>query len=321
MYATLSNYITFDEKEHFSELNELIIQDERFSHFINKPTSSNSIKMYTLFSIDKMPHVSIIMPIYNQEQIIANHINSIFKYTKGHAYELLLILDSCSDASEEKVRTFLSTYNLEKTECVSVRMFVSKIPLFETSCDNLGLYYARGSYAIEIQADMEMTESGYNMTLLKPFSHDDSIIGISGRCCHSFVTEEGIGKLGKLIEQPLSKEIRRDVYYIGETCNRGPLALDLNKVKELGYLDEVNFFLDNSEHDLFARAFYHKKYICGYAPMEMKTSLENGSTRKTRDPLNQEIYNQKKNIESKQNGFLFWYKKNHSPLPIRMVEY
>ena len=39
-----------------------------------------------------------------------------------------------------------------------------------------------------------MTEKGYNMRLLKPFLLDDNIIGISGRCCHDFSCNRGVGK-------------------------------------------------------------------------------------------------------------------------------
>ena len=45
-------------------------------------------------------------------------------------------------------------------------------------------------------------------------------------------------------------------------------------------MDEENYFLDNSDHDLMARAFLEKKYICGYVPIDFNAPLCDGSTRK-----------------------------------------
>jgi hypothetical protein len=129
---------------------------------------------------------------------------------------------------------------------------------------------------------------------------NEHIIGISGRCCHSFDETNGIGKLGLDITKQLLPNIDQNAYYIGETCNRGPLLLHNSKLKELGYLDEVNYFLDNSDHDLFARAYFLKNWICGYVPIEFCSPLENGSTRKPRDYNNEKYYRIKK--ESTQNG-------------------
>ena len=79
----------------------------------------------------------------------------------------------------------------------------------------------------------------------------------------------------------------RNTFYTYETCNRGPLLLDRQKVKELGYLDAEHFFQDNSEHDLMARAYLTKGYICGYVPLDFSSPLAQGSTRKKRDAKNE----------------------------------
>ena len=68
-------------------------------------------------------------------------------------------------------------------------------------------------------------------------------------------------------------------FYTFESCNRGPLLLDKEKVEKLGYLDENNYFLDNSEHDLMLRAYLKYKYICGYIPINFNSPLKDGSTR------------------------------------------
>ena len=291
--------------------------------FINNPNFNSDIKIILNKNNQNNknnvnPLFSIVMPIHNQEYIINKNILSILNNTSEKSYELILILDSCSDNSEINLLTLLQNNVIfEKyTLLTKILILKSEIPLFETSADNLGFYCSQGEYILEIQSDMEMTDYGYNMKLVKPFLNNDRIIGISGRCCHNFQCTNGIGKLGVDVLKKISDLSNIDInsYYIGETCNRGPLLINHNKLKELGYLDEVNYFLDNSDHDLFARAFLQKKWICGYVPIDFISLLENGTTRKQRNELNQKMYNIKKQLtKNGENGFL---KKNmHNILP------
>lgn len=325
-FVKINKYSSFKNKtnkEQYSDTHKNV--EDRFNYFINKPEPHSEykpIRTYLMYNTNTIPDISIIMPIYNQQDIIKKNATSIFEYTTG-SYEVIFIIDSCSDNTENMLRTTITELPKELYNgCTSIVIHVSDTPLFETSCDNIGLYCAKGTYAIEIQADMEMVEHGYNEKLIKPFFHNKDIIGISGRCSHGLKNDEGIGKLGLLVEQPLSELINKNAYYIGETCNRGPLALDILKVRELGYFDEVNFFLDDSDHDLFARAYHQKKWLCGYVPIEVKVSLANGSTRKGRDPLNQRIYESKKQVATKKNGFLYSYVDSLSThRPIQMISY
>jgi glycosyltransferase involved in cell wall biosynthesis len=281
--------------------------NKRYSsnNFINSPKNRSSIKVLRNIKYnDELPYFSIIMPIYNQELIVVKHIQSIIDNTTEKNYEIILILDSCSDNTEANL---LNWVNSEKPSILTKLLILkSEDPLFETAADNLGFLCGRGKYLLEIQADMEMTERGYNMKLLKPFLQNTLLIGISGRCCHDYACTIGIGKLGHLIEKNLSdlQYIDRESFYVGETCNRGPLLLDNEKLKELGYLDEENYFLDNSDHDLFARAYYEKGYICGYVPIDFISLLKNGSTRLKRDDKNEQAYQNLKRTKTGINGFL-----------------
>ena len=86
--------------------------------------------------------------------------------------------------------------------------------------------------------------------------------------------------MGTKVETPVALiGVSRDSFYVYETCNRGPLLIDRQKLMELGYLDEESYFLDNSDHDLMARAYLEKGYICGYMPIDFESPLRHGSTR------------------------------------------
>jgi glycosyltransferase involved in cell wall biosynthesis len=281
---------------------EAINEKLRFEKYYKQPLAGNptplsgAIEPKCLFynSVSSAPpEFSIVMPIYNQSKIIVRNLESITAHTKG-SYEMILIIDSCSDDSEAKVCIWASKQTLNTDSFSALTVIKSETPLFECSADNIGFTLAQGRYLLEIQADMTMTEPGYNLLLRRPFEVLHNVIGVSGRCCHGIMNKTGIGRLGSSIEKQYDPSFSNKIFYVNETCNRGPLLLDTEKVKSLGYLDEANFYLDNSDHDLFTRAWVQNKWICGYVPIHFDSPIEEGSTRKPRDPLNSKFLTMRK---------------------------
>ena len=259
--------------------------------------------IYEKLYSDTLPVYSVVMPIFNQEQIIFDNLKAI-DTTIASSYEMILILDCCSDASKESV---LRWAHIEHPSTLTrICIFETPIPWFEASCDNLGCKQAKGTYILEIQADMRMTQPGFNEVLTKPFLTIPNILGVSGRCTHNFLETNGVGRLGETIEKPLDRSLYSDsIFYINETCNRGPLLLDRKKLQALDYFDDTNFPLDYSDHDLFARAWYYKQWVCGYIPIEFDAPLAHGSVRKPRDPLNTRVL--KERLAQSNGGFLEKY--------------
>jgi len=299
------------------------IANERYSAgvFINKPADGPSIEVVLNKTfIDKMPLVSVVIPIYNQEAIIERNLRSVLETIIVTPYEMILIVDSCSDKTEEKVLGIFNGDGLPEL-LTNVVIMRSAAPLFETSADNLGFLCSRGEYILEIQADMQMTERGFNMALLRPFLKvKEPLIAVSGRCCHGLTYNGGVGKTGGSVDSPLDPQINRNFIYISETCNRGPIILRRKMVEELGYLDEVNYFLDYSEHDLFTRARVLKSWFCGYAPMDFISPCGDGSTRKPRDPVNEAVFIKKSAVYNRREGFMYkWKATSPAPFPIHAI--
>ena len=197
-----------------------------------------------------------------------------------------------------------------KTNDIQMRIVKSTIPLFETSADNIGFRMSRGKYCLEIQADMEMTEKGFNNILKRGFQYKN-VIGVSGRCCHMLNEKKIIGRGGSDITKPYDRSLKQDILYVNETVNRGPLLLDREKLIEMNYLDEENFYQENSDHDLFTRAWVEKGWICGYIPIDFDAPIENGSTRKPRDSINNYYLQEKR--KKCIGGFLKKYRMNYKP--------
>lgn len=223
---------------------------------------------------------SVVTPVYNQESIIVENLQSIINHTSGN-FEIIMILDFCFDKTEQNIMNYLSNYANKVDNFIQITIFKNEEkPLFETKCDNIGFKYSSGKYCLEIQADMKMIESGYNLQLTKPFNAFNNVIAVSGRCAHNLFTEGGIGKLGCYIEKPISKlDVRKDKFYVYDTCNRGPLLIDKTKLEKLNFLNEDEYFLDDSDHDLMARAYIEYGYICGYVAIDFHAPLCLGSTR------------------------------------------
>ena len=255
---------------------------------------------------DQIPVFSVVMPIHNQEKIIQRVLSSVADMTLGY-YELILILDGCTDGTRERVLEWVNLLNVPNY-LVRIHILENPTGIFETSCDNQGFVLSRGEYIVELQADMVILTFGYNILLTSPLVQYRDLIAISGRCCHGINNTPGgihAGKLGESVSRTHLLLQDFDSFgkvFLSHTVNRGPLVLRRSMLEELGFLDEAHYVLGDDEHDLFARAWVQKQWRCGFVPVEVYSPLEWGSTRKERLPGVQAYLEQRqKNMEQ---GFL-----------------
>ena len=232
---------------------------------------------------------TIVIPVFNQQKIIIKNINSIISNTLGD-YEIIIINDYSNDKTLELLKNFFLNFEPIYSNFKRIRIIDTYWPLFETKCDNIGFKLSKAKFVLEIQADMQMLTKGYDQILSKPFNKIENVIAVSGRCAHFFDYKnqsDGTGKLGVNIEKSIKElNVKSNNFYIFDTCNRGPLLIDNYKLRQMNYLDERNYFLDNSEHDLMMRARLSKNYICGYFPIDFYAPLKDGSTRNRKIKLN-----------------------------------
>ncbi len=277
---------------------------------LEKFHSSPRVRYLKSFSSEECEY-SIITPVYNQRKIPRRNIENYLQNTSS-SFEIIVIMDACDDGSVGEILSFFESFSPPEN-LTRVVIIENEFPLFETCCDNIGFRLGNGKYFIEIQIDINILEKGYNLKMKECFSLFPDLIGVSGRGGHSFYSEKEncIGKLGDDMFRPLSDKIKRDTLYICESVIRGPLMLDASKIREMGYLDEANFFLGNDDHDLFARAYSQKKWRCGYLPIEFESPSEDGSTRKKRNELNQTIFKLRKARGG--GGWLAYFKTIYEP--------
>jgi glycosyltransferase involved in cell wall biosynthesis len=261
---------------------------------------------------DSTPTYSIVMPVHNQSEIICKVLDRVIEYTLG-SFEIMIILDGCTDATKANLLQFMQQLNPPST-LVALVIIENIDGIFETSCDNQGFVSARGEFIVEIQADMLILTFGYNVILSAALRTHTDLIAVSGRCCHTLGGPEvGKGKLGEMVQSPhkvLSNFEGFNKIYLSHTVNRGPLVIRRTMLEELGFLDEKHYVLGNDEHDLFARAWYYKMLRTGFIPIEVFSPLVWGSTRRPRlSSEEQYLRNRQKN---QTDGFLF---KNNIKFP------
>jgi hypothetical protein len=226
---------------------------------------------------------SLVLPVHNQGEILYDVLMKIFIHTQG-LYDLFLILDGCTDTSRAEALRALTTHRPTGLCQVTVVSLASGI--FETSCDNLGFVNARAPYIVEIQADMQIQTTGYNVLLTVPLVVCPDLIAVSGRSCHTFRPPYvGEGKLGDKAEDPHNFPFDKyNQIFLSQTVNRGPLVFRREMVEALGYLNEQQFVLEDDEHDLFYRAWTQKGWRTAFFPIEVYSPLAWGTTRKPRPP-------------------------------------
>jgi glycosyltransferase involved in cell wall biosynthesis len=203
---------------------------------------------------------SIILTIHNKDFLVKESLERIKKFTKG-SYETIIVLDGCSDNSESIVKEFITNNKKMKIKLEYAD------DVFEVKANNIGLKLAENKYGIIIQDDMLMNEDGWNFRLTKPFRSYNDVFAVSSNCSHNWVFNSNSIHLG--MEENLDNcwcdivnhvdhagkvwGLPRDVFAVRQSVNRGPLAIDLDDLEKLNYLDEEFAPLDMDDHDLCFR--------------------------------------------------------------------
>jgi hypothetical protein len=263
--------------------------------------------------------VAFVVPVHNQEAIIAANLESI-SASATLPFELVIVADTCSDLSVANILSWINKRNINLL-LVRIILVESETSLFETISDSVGIEISTAPFVIEVQADMHVTHIGFDSLMCGILDENPNIFLLSGRGTHPFdrlvyhrvhsrlvrifdwfrlrtVARKGYfseslldwklrgvaGRLGHLIEFPVLFSRSTCRVFIGQTIMRGPLAFRRELYNRTGGLDTRNFFLGNDDHDLAMRALDLHGLNSGYVSVSFDSPLENGSTRGERSP-------------------------------------
>lgn len=232
---------------------------------------------------------SIILTVNNKAWLIDQVIEAIYNNTVD-PFELIVVLDGCTDNSEEVVTKHLRSNG---------KIFYTP-DVYETIANNVGLKNATGEYVIIVQDDMIVNEVGWDQRLRKPILTFPDIFAVTARTAHSWainyassmINDRTPAETRPLWECPEGQDIiipidlanrenmDRQTFAIRQSVNRGPLMIKHDDLRSLNYLDEVFAPFEMDDHDLCYRAQKQLGKFAGSYWIDFISELEWGGTRK-----------------------------------------
>lgn len=291
------------------------------------------------------PEVSFVVPVYNQEKLIIENLNSILENSEL-LHELVVVLDKSTDASKEVVEKWAKNH-IFGAYTSRVVLVAASSPLYETVADCIGIHYSTAEYIVEIQSDMTIQDFGFDKRLVSGLQQNNDLFALSGRGIHpaSWVLQPKLmsrplrlldsiqlkfatrnlkykvsnwvwaifgtaGRVGRLMDFEISiDKISR--IYVGGFVMRGPLAFSKSKYEELGGFDTDHFFLGNDDHDIVLRAHILQGWKSAFLPINYSSPLEFGSTRSVKSENEESKFKIIQNFYfSKESNSFLWKNKN-----------
>lgn len=221
--------------------------------------------------------VSVNLTVHNKGFLLSECLERIKKYTVG-PYELVVVLDGCSDNSEE----ILDAFTKENKEIKIKKIHAPDV--FETKANNLAAKASEGEYISIVQDDMLINELGWNERMIKPFLSFNDVFSVTARTSHNWIINPNSQHLNleKIpggmwsdvlfhVDHADRKNTPREIFEVRDSSNRGPLMINHSDFEKVGYLDESFSPQDMDDHDLHYRVkkilgkvtgLYWIDYIC-----------------------------------------------------------
>jgi len=233
---------------------------------------------------------SLILTVHNKDFILSQVLESIKKYTTNN-YELIVVLDGCSDASESILDNFINQNKNLKVK----KIYTPDV--FETKANNAGLKEATGDMVVIIQDDMIINEDSWNLRLQKPFDEFNDVFAVTASSAfnyrfnsssqHIFLPSEIDREIGDCWSDIFTYEshinrsqgLSRNIFAIRNNVCRGPLMIDHSDLVKLNYFDEIFEPQDQDDADLCYRAFKELGKVVGSYWIDYISDISWGGTR------------------------------------------
>lgn len=216
--------------------------------------------------------IAIILPVHDQQEIIGNVIDGILKNISNNVVEMWIILDGCTDNSEDIILRTL----INKKDSLDVKIVYANNVNEVIAC-NIGFKSSNCNFLLNIQDDMIIQEKDFDLRLLKPFSVVDNLLGVTGRNAQDERIKNGTLECFNVAGKDTNT--LRDIFSIRDVIVRGPILFKKSVLDLLGYLDEEFAPLDSDDKDLSFRA-YKQGFLVGSYVIDYESKLGWGTTRK-----------------------------------------
>ena len=233
---------------------------------------------------------SLVLTVHDKGWLLPQVLDGI-KNNTTDTYELVVVLDGCSDNSEEVLDTFI-----QEEPKLTVKKVITP-DVFETRANNAGIKECEGDYIIIIQDDMVIKEPGWNKRMEKPFDEFYDVFGVTARSTWNYRLRPNSKHLNLPKEQDLlidyewsdiffhhnhinrDEGLKRNIFAVRNNICRGPMMLDHADLLKLGMFDEIFEPQDQDDADLCFRAFRELGKVVGAYWIDYESDLTWGSTR------------------------------------------
>lgn len=233
---------------------------------------------------------SLILTVHNKEFILSQVLESIKKYTTNN-YELIVVLDGCTDSSEDILDNFINQNKNLKVK----KIYTPDV--FETKANNSGLKEATGDKVIIIQDDMIINEDAWNLRLQKPFGEFNDVFAVTASSAfnyrfnsssqHIHLSSEIDREIGDcwsdifIYESHINRSqgLSRNIFAVRNNVCRGPLMIDHSDLIKLNYFDEIFEPQDQDDADLCYRSFKKLGKVVGAYWIDYISEISWGGTR------------------------------------------
>jgi glycosyltransferase involved in cell wall biosynthesis len=203
--------------------------------------------------------LSINLTIHNKDFLLLDSLERIKKFTRS-TYEIVTVLDGCSDHSEEILDIWIKGNPSIKIH----KLYADNV--FETKSNNLAAKSSQGEFVAIIQDDMLINEDGWDVRMLKPFHAFSDVFSVTSHTSHNWMFNSGSHHVHldqiprgiwsdvlQHVDHAHCKNTARDCFEIRDSSNRGPLVINHLDLEKMGYFDEEFYPLDMDDHDLHYR--------------------------------------------------------------------
>jgi glycosyltransferase involved in cell wall biosynthesis len=137
-------------------------------------------EIHRTFDHNAKPLITVIVPVFNQEEVIFKHLESI-AFNMFHDFEFIIVNDNSFDQSSREVKRFMEFLTAMPRKCKKISFFETRWPWFESRCDDFAIRNASGDFILEIQADMYIKEKYFDGRLITLLTSNPNLFAISCR--------------------------------------------------------------------------------------------------------------------------------------------
>lgn len=124
--------------------------------------------------------ISVIIPAFNQEEIIYEIIRNIVTHSSMNI-EILVCDDHSTDSTNSIAKRVLEEMFINHTKIKHVKLNRSRIQLFEVLCDSLLIHQSEAPIVVDVQADISILEQNFDAKIWKIFEENPNLALLSGR--------------------------------------------------------------------------------------------------------------------------------------------